>query len=96
MVVGLSALRTGCLYPQEILLVLISVRGHSAIGRMSMKNPLTIAGIEPETRTSTLTTVLPRSQRIDRQNTIYCCICRKKLNREKVVNEEIEMYVHSK
>ena len=46
----LSALRTGLLYPQEILLVLISVRG--LVDRkdfMSMKNPLTPAGIEPAT-----------------------------------------------
>jgi len=45
----LSSLRTGRLYPKEILLVLISIRdwveGHSAIGKM--KNPLTPAGIEP-------------------------------------------------
>jgi len=57
MVVRLSALRTSRLYPQEILLLLISVKrlsrpqGHSAIGRILClwKIPVTLDGIEPAT-----------------------------------------------
>jgi len=48
----LSALRPGRLYPQKILLVIISIRSWvdpRAIDFMSMKNPLIPAGIEPAT-----------------------------------------------
>jgi hypothetical protein len=55
-VVGLSASRTGRLYPQEMFLVLIFAmglsrpQGHGTVGRnTSLKNPVTPPGIDPGT-----------------------------------------------
>ena len=55
-VVRLTALRTDRLYSQEIFLVLIFTRGsvdpramERSVGNMSLKNPVTLPGIDPRT-----------------------------------------------
>jgi len=81
MVVRLSALRTGRLYPQEMLLVHTSVRGwvdpqgHSAIGRIlyQWRIPLTPAGIETATFRLRLCTLFYLSWKVGVENEGKIC-----------------------